>query len=317
MRRYLLRRALLALLSLWILSVFVFALLNLLPGNPGRAVLGNLADERAVRALNQELGYDQPLVTRYISWLGGVVRGDLGESYVLRESNGALIAAALWRSAKLAVVALVLVVPLSILGGVLAGLRRGRPTDRVISVMGLSGIAIPEFVSGTLLLFLFAIKVNWFPGPTPIPSGASVLTQLRYLILPAVALVIVMFGYIARMARAGTIMAEQADYTRTAILKGLPRSQVLRRYVLRNGLLPTITVIFTQIGYLIAGLTVVETTFNLPGFGRLIRDSIPQKDFPLLQSAILVVGVIYMIATFVGDVTIAALSPRIRLGDER
>lgn len=310
------RRALLALLSMWMLSVLVFGLVNVLPGNPGRAILGNFADEESVQILNHELGYDRPPAERYLTWLGGVLQGDLGESYVLHRSNNSLIAEALWRSAKLAALALILVVPLSILGGVAAGLRRGRPTDHIISVTGLSGIAVPEFVSGTVLLFVFAITLNWFPGPTPIPSGASVFTQLRYLTLPAITLVIVMFGYVARMARAGTIAAEAADYTRTATLKGLPRSIVVRRYILRTGLLPTITVIFTQLGYLIAGLTIVETTFNYPGFGRLIRDAIPQKDFPLLQSAILIVGVIYLVATLIGDLIVALLNPRIRLGGD-
>lgn len=315
MGRYVAKRVLYALVTLWVLSVAVFLMLNLLPGNPGRRILGNLADESAVQALNEELGFNDPLLTRYLRWLSGIARGDLGTSYAFDVSVNELLADAIVPSAKLALVAFVIVVPVSILAGVFAGLRKGRAADRAITVAGLSGVAIPEFVSAYLLVFVFAITLGWLPGSATAADGASVLTQVKHLLLPALTLVIVLFGYIARMSRSGTIVANESDYARTAELKGLPRRTVVRRHVLRNGLLPTVAVVFTQLGYLIAGLAVVETVFTYPGLGRLVVDAIQQRDFPLLQSTVLVVGAVYLFFTLVGDLVIAALNPRVRLAD--
>jgi peptide/nickel transport system permease protein len=198
-------------------------------------------------------------------------------------------------------------------GGVLAALYRGRLVDRSISVAGLSLSTVPEFVSGIVLIVVFAIGLKWLPVSANAPAGSSPLTQLRYLILPAIALVLILFGYIARMARAGTIEALDSDYVRTATLKGLPRPVVIRRHVLRNSLLPTITVIATQTGYLIGGLVVVETLFNYPGLGRLIFTAVTDKDFPMLEAGVLVIGVVYLVATLIADILYTVLNPRIRL----
>jgi peptide/nickel transport system permease protein len=201
----------------------------------------------------------------------------------------------------------------SILGGVVAALNRGRATDRIISVAGLSLSTVPEFVSGVVLIVVFAIGLKVLPVTASAPQGSSVLTQIKYLILPAIPLVLILFGYIARMARAGTIEALDSDYVRTATLKGLPRSVVIRRHVLRNSLLPTITVIATQTGYLIGGLVVVETLFNYPGIGRLIFTAATDKDFPMLEAGVLAIGIVYLLATLVADVLYTLLNPRIRL----
>ena len=177
---------------------------------------------------------------------------------------------------------------------------------------GLSLTSVPEFVSGIVLIVIFAIGLKWFPVTATAPPGTSPLGQLHYLILPAIPLVFVLFGYIARMARAGTIEALDSDYVRTAVLKGLPRSTVIRRHVLRNSLLPTITVIATQSGYLIGGLVVVETLFNYPGLGRLIVTAATNKDFPMLEAGVLVIGIVYLGATLIADILYTILNPRIR-----
>jgi peptide/nickel transport system permease protein len=208
--------------------------------------------------------------------------------------------------------AFVILVPLAILGGVLAAFYRGRFVDRSISVTGLSLTSIPEFVSGIVLIVVFAIGLKWFPVTATPPPGTSPLGQIHYLILPAITLVFVLFGYIARMARAGTIEALDSDYVRTAVLKGLPSSVVIRRHVLRNSLLPTITVIATQCGYLIGGLVIVETLFNYPGLGRLIFTAATDKDFPMLEAGILVIGIVYLGATLIADILYTILNPRIR-----
>jgi len=311
--QYVLKRLGLALLTLVLLSLIIFFAGSVLPGNPGREILGPFASERAVLALNHILGVDRPLITQYWSWVTGILHGDLGTSYQYRAPVSTFLFPALGRSLKLAALAFVIVVPLSILAGVLAALYRGRAIDRSISVTSLSLTSIPEFVSGIVLIVIFAIGLKWLPVTATPPPGTSPLGQLHYLILPAIPLVFVLFGYIARMARAGTIEALDSDYVRTAVLKGLPSSVVIRRHVLRNSLLPTITVIATQCGYLIGGLVIVETLFNYPGLGRLIFTAATNKDFPMLEAGVLVIGIVYLVATLIADVLYTVLNPRIRL----
>ena len=191
---------------------------------------------------------------------------------------------ALVNSLKLGILAFIIVVPLSILGGVYAALNEGSKRDRVISLGGLSATAIPDFVWAVLLILVFSLVLGIFPATATAPPGSGFLDQLYYLILPAFCLVFVLFGYIARMARAGTIEALDADYTRTAIIKGLPQRTVVRGHVLRNSLLPTIAVVATQAGYLLGGLLVIETIFNYQGIGQALYRAAVQKDFPLLQT---------------------------------
>jgi peptide/nickel transport system permease protein len=311
---YILRRLGLAVVTLWLLSVIVFFAGQVLPGDPGRAILGPLAAQSAVHALDQQLGVNQPLLTRYWSWITGVLHGNMGVSYQFRSPVAPFIGNALVNSVKLGGLAFIIVVPLSIIGGVVAALNYGRVTDRVISVTGLSATTVPEFVSGIVLIVIFGVELKWLPVSASAGAGASLGSQLDHLILPAIPLVLILFGYIARMARAGTIEALQSDYARTATLKGLKRSVVIRRHILRNSLLPTITVIATQTGYLIGGLVVVETLFNYQGIGKLIFTAATAKDFPMLEAGVLTIGVVYMVATLIADVLYTVLNPRLRLG---
>ena len=317
MATFLLKRLGLMVLTLFILSLIVFLAGQILPGDPGRAVLGNLAAPSAVHALDHQFGVDRPLITRYASWIGGAVHGNFGESYAFQAPVGPFVRAALINSLKLALLAFVIVVPLGIFGGVVAALNAGRPLDRIISVTGLSLATVPEFVSGIVLIVIFGVELKVLPVTAAAGAGASVGSQLQHLILPAIPLVFVLFGYIARMARAGTIESLNSDYTRTAILKGLPRATVIRRHVLRNSLLPTITVIATQTGYLIGGLVVVEELFNYQGIGHLIFKAAQQKDFPMLEAGILTIGVVYVLATLAADLLLIALNPRLRVGSSQ
>ena len=314
MATFLVKRLGLMVLTLIILSLIVFLAGQVLPGDPGRAILGPFAANSAVHALDASLGVNKPLVTRYLSWIGGAVHGNFGESYAFQSPVAPFIGAALENSVKLALLAFVIVVPLGIFGGVVAALNVGRPLDRIISVTGLSLATGPEFVSGIVLIVVFGVEWKLLPVTAAAGSGASVGSQFEHLILPAIPLVFVLFGYIARMARAGTIEALNSDYTRTAILKGLPRATVIRRHVLRNSLLPTITVIATQTGYLIGGLVVVEDLFNYQGIGHLIFKAAQQKDFPMLEAGILTIGVVYVLATLAADLLLIALNPRLRVG---
>ncbi len=314
MATFLLKRLGLMVLTLWVLSLIVFLAGQVLPGDPGRAILGPFAARSAVQSLDAQLGVNRPLVTRYLSWIGGLLHGNMGTSYSYRTAVEPFVRAALVNSVKLAVLAFVIVVPLGIIGGVVAALYQGRGVDRAISVSGLSLATVPEFVSGIVLIVVFGVTLKVLPVGASAGAGASAASQFRHLILPAIPLVFVLFGYIARMARAGTIEALNSDYARTAVLKGLPRATVIRRHVLRNSLLPTITVIATQTGYLIGGLVVVETLFNYQGIGNLIYKAAQAKDFPMLEAGVLVIGVVYVLATLAADLLLIALSPRLRTG---
>ena len=312
MGRFLLTRLGLAAITLFLLSVFVFLGANLLPGNVARRKLGNLADQSAVDQLNHQLGTDKPILVQYWNWITGLLHGDLGTSLSYQLPVSQLIGPALTNSVKLAAFAFVMVVPLAIVGGVVAAMKRDRLTDRIITVGGLSLAVVPEFVTGIMLILVFGLWLGLFPVSANAPDGSDILTQLKYLFLPALTLVIILFGYISRITRAGTIEALDADYTRTAVLKGLPRRTVIRRHVLRNSLLPTIAVIATQTGYLIGGLVVIETLFNYPGMGRLIFTAANDKDFPLLAASVLIVGIVFLVATLLADIAYSLLNPRIR-----
>jgi peptide/nickel transport system permease protein len=316
MGRFVGKRLALGLITLVLLSVFVFFGSQVLPGDVGRRVLGPFATQSAVDQLNHQLGTDQPVTTQYWNWVSGFVHGDLGTSVATKESVGSIVWPALLKSAKLALLAFIMVVPLGIAGGVFAALREGRLSDRTISIGGLSATAVPEFVWAVVVILVFALWIRILPATAQPPPGSGFFTQVEYLILPALCLVFVLFGYIARMARAGTIEVLDSEYTRTAIIKGLPYRTVVFKHVLRNSLLPTIAVVATQAGYLIGGLVAIELVFNYQGIGQALYRAAQQKDFPVLQSAVLVVGIVYLVATLLADIAYSLLNPRIRYGGE-
>jgi peptide/nickel transport system permease protein len=314
MRRFIINRILLSVVTLIILSVIIFLGAQVLPGNVGRKILGPLASQASVNALNSKLGTNRPLVIQYWNWISGVFRGDLGNSAVQQRPVSAILGPAILNSAKLALLAFIIVVPLAILGGVYAALKEGTARDRLISLGGLSATAIPDFVWAVLLIVVFPIGFGIFKPVATAPPGSNFFVQVYYLLLPAICLVFVLFGYIARMARAGTIEALDADYTRTAILKGLPDRAVVRRHVLRNSLLPTIAVVATQLGYLIGGLVVIEVIFDYNGLGQALFRAAQTSDLPVLESGVLIVGIVYLVATLVADILYSVFNPRVRLG---
>ena len=293
MLRYLAHRIAFGLVSLVLLSMMIFAAAQVLPGNPGRLVLGREATASAVKQFNHGLGVDRPLPVRYADWLGHAVRGDFGANYSDGRPVTDDLVPALKRSLFLALYAFILCIPVSILGGVVAAMRRGRPTDRAITVTGLSLAVIPEFVLGAILVTLFGPAfLKLFPGIAGALVGASFFTKVKSLFLPALALALVLFGYIARMARAGTIEALDADYTRTATLKGLRRRDV------------------------IGGIVAIEKLYGYPGVGFLTVQAAAIKNFPMLQACVLIIGVVYFVATLLGDLLTAALNPRVRLAKQ-
>jgi peptide/nickel transport system permease protein len=285
-----------------------------LPGDVGLTILGPYATNAQVASLDHQLGVDRPLPVQYWNWITNFVRGDWGESYLLSTPVRPMVLQRLLNSIFLAAFALILIIPISVGLGVVAALNHGKAADRLISITGLSLIGFPEFVVGVLLLVLFAVQLKWFPVSSTVPS-ANPVDIVRQLLLPAIPLMLVLFGYISRMARAGTVVVLNSNYTRTAVLKGLPEGVVIWRHVLRNSLLPTISVIFVQIGYLVGGLVVIETLFNYPGIGKLVLDSAIGHDIPMLEATVLLIALIFMVSNLVGDIVLATLNPRIRLSD--
>lgn len=312
MLRYLSARLALFVPTLFAVSVIVFLISQVLPGDVGRTILGPYASAAQVAHLDRMLGYDQSIPIRYGHWVSGFLSGAWGTSPVLQQPILPLVGERLLNSALLAAVAFVMVVPISVAAGVLAGLREGSRLDQVISLGGLTLLGIPEFVGGTLLLVVLAVELKVLPVTAQAPAGFGLVGRIHYLILPAIPLMFVLFGYIARMARAGTVDVVQTPYVRTATLKGLPRHVVVRSHILRNSMLPTVTVIGAQVGYLVGGLVVVEKLFNYPGIGNLLLTAANGHDVPVLEDVAVVLGGIYMVAILLTDLSYAALNPRIR-----
>lgn len=313
MGKYVLKRIGLALVTVFLVTAAIFFMTNILPGNPAERILGNTAERANVIALEKELGLDKPLVTRYWNWLSDTLSGNLGESVQYRAPVTEILLPSLGYSLRLAALAFVLVVPLSILGGVLAGVKRGKRVDRILTVGGLSAAVVPEFVWAVILAFVVGVQLQWLPvNAFPDTPNPGFFTVIYHLILPALALMLVLFGYISRIARAGVIEAYDSDYVRTAVLKGLTQRKAVMRHILRNALLPTIAVVASQVPYLIGGLVAVEIVFNYPGFGGLLLDSVNFRDYPVLQASVLIIGTVIVTVQLIADILFAILNPRIR-----
>ena len=313
MGRYVARRLGFMVLTLLFTSAVVFAMTQLVPGDVARILLGREADEAALENLREELGLNDPPPAQYLRWLGRFVRGEWGESFSLRAEIRPVVLSRLRNSLLLASLVLLLAVPLGIGLGVLAGLRENRLTDTLISVFTLSVVGLPEFVTGLVLIRVLAHGLGWFPASSSIPPEAPLREALPYLGLPALTATLVLLAYLVRHTRAGVVEELKRPYTRTAVLKGLPYRTVLLKHVLRNALLPTITVVALSFGWLIGGLIVVEYVFNYPGLGRLLVFAIQHKDFPLLQAITMVIVVGVVLANLAADLLYAYLNPRIRL----
>ena len=317
MARFIARRLVLALLTLWLLATLVFIIANVLPNDVGRTILGPFAPQESVNALNLRLGTDRPILVRYADSMVGLVTLNFGNSYVNGQPVLPQLLDAIGRSAKLAGLALLITIPIAITAGLYAARRRDQPVDRAIVLLGVTSSSIPEFVTGTILVVVVGVQLKLLPVIARPPSNADFLTQIRFLLLPALAMAIVYFGYIARMTRAGTIEVLQSDYTRTATMKGLTTAQTMRRHVLRNALIPTVAVIAVQIGYLFGGIIAVEKIFTYNGMGATMLFAAQRKDIPMLTTGAIIVGLVYMLATLAADLIIAWMNPRIRLDAER
>ncbi|GAB4570736.1 MAG: ABC transporter permease [Anaerolineae bacterium] len=314
MIRYILRRTLLLLVTLLVTSLIIFALTQLLPGDVARLILGRDASEQAKALFREQFGLNDPPLQQYARWLGGFVTGQWGRSFTA--GNPAVLPLVLGRlqnSLILAGYTLLLSVPVSIVLGIFAALRENTWLDGAISVGSLALIGLPEFVSGIILINIFALGLGWFESTSLVQDAHSLGDWLRILTLPALTASFVLVGYVARMTRAGMIDELKKAYVRTATLKGIPRRRVIIRHVLRNALLPTITIIAISVGWLIGGIVVIENVFNYPGLGSLLVTAVKQKNLPVLQAVVMLVVFFFAAANLIADVLYAALNPRIRL----
>jgi peptide/nickel transport system permease protein len=300
-------------ITLIAMSILIFLLVELMPGDAAQRVLGQSATPQAVAALRESMGLNDPVWVRYGRWAAGMLRGDLGTSLYMR---GVPIASIFWRkvgnSLVLALLALLFYVPLSIVFGILAGVKAGKIIDSIISFFGLATMALPEFVSGIILMTIFAVKLTWFPITSVIPIGESIWSNLNILVLPALSITLVMFGYVSRMQRASMISVMNSDYIRSAILKGLPMRKVIFKHALKNALLPTITIIGMNMGWLFGGLIVVETLFGFPGLGSLTMSAVKTQDTPLIEVCVLFITAVFVVSTAITDILYGFLNPRIR-----
>jgi peptide/nickel transport system permease protein len=312
MTGFVLRRLGFVLLTLLLSSMLVFAATHILPGDVATMVLGREASEQAKDALREELGLDKPLIVQYGNWLADFMRGDWGTSISTQEDVQSITMQRLRNSAMLAFVAFLMYVPLGIFLGALAAWRRNSPLDQVISAGSLAFVGLPEFVTAILVIGVFSRWLGWFPSSSAIPPGTSFAEALPSLILPALTVSLASLAYVIRMTRSGTAEVLQTDYVRTAYLKGLSTGRVLFGHVLRNSLLPTVTIVAAGIGWLIGGLIITESVFGYPGLGRLVLYAVQRRDLPLIQATTMLIVIIFAVANLGADIIYALLNPRIR-----
>jgi len=310
---YFVRRIGFFFLTLLLTSILIFGVTYLLPGDVTGAILGRTALPQEREQLSHELGLDQPIATQYVTWLTHFVRGDWGSSYSLKVPIAPLVLRRMQNSLQLALVALIFSIPPALALGVIAGLNENTWLDTLISVGSLILVGLPEFVTGLILINTLALQWHIFKASSAIDPDATFFEVLPQLIMPALTVAAVLMAYIVRLTRVGVITELRRNYVRTATLKGLAYWQVIFKHVLRNALLPTITVIAISLGWLIGGLVVTETVFAYPGLGLLLQRAIQDRDLPLIHAVVMVMVAVFMLANLFADLLYAYLNPRIRL----
>lgn len=309
---FVVRRVGAGLLILLVVSMLIFAGLQVLPGDAASAILGRNATPSALAELRHEMHLDRPLVERYVDWLVGILHGDLGDSATAHQPVWTLISDRVANSAVLALITVALLIPLSLFLGVLAATRAGKALDHVISTASLAVIALPEFVTGTLLALIVAVKLRWAPPVSLILPGQTPLDQPNVLILPVATLLAASLAQTIRMVRAGMIEALRSDYVQMARLNGFDERRVVLRYALRNALAPTVQVIALDVQWLIGGIIVTEYVFGYPGLGQGLAQAVSARDIPLVQSVALLLAAVFIAVNIVADLLVVFLIPKLR-----
>jgi peptide/nickel transport system permease protein len=311
MARFFLKHLLFLFITLLVVSLIVFVLTELTPGDVARKILGAYATQEQVAMLTKEMGLDRPVLVRYVEWVGNVLQGDLGMSTRFKVPVADLMFDRLRNTAMLALVAFIFIVPLAMLLGIAAGMREGSPLDRGIMLFSTVVASVPEFAMGVFLASIFVVFLGWLPGTSTLTTGGTWSVASQF-VLPVAVIVLFDLGYVVAMIRASMVEVMQRPYIRTATLKGMRFRQVVLGHALRNAMINPVTIILLQINYLITGVVVVETVFAYPGFGRLMLEAALAKDIAVVEVGALVAVFIAVLTQILGDLGYMALDPRIR-----
>jgi peptide/nickel transport system permease protein len=311
---FILRRVLLGLLTLFLVSLVVFAATQALPSDPARAILGRTATPESLKALREQLNLNHSVVSQYTHWLGGIFTGDLGNSLAARgEPVTKVLGKRLENSAVLVLLAAVISIPLSVLLGVISARRRDGPLDHSMSLVLLALAALPEFVVGIALVLLFATRVfHVLPAVSLIPPDSSPWQNLKELVLPTVTLVLAVSPYVARIMRASMVEVLESDFVEMARLKGMPERHVLWRHAVPNAIAPAIQVIALNLAYLAGGIVIVEYVFAYPGIGSALVDAVANRDLPIVQALAVLIAAVYVGCNLLADISTILVSPRLR-----
>jgi peptide/nickel transport system permease protein len=312
MTTYILRRLAQAVPVLFVVSLIVFFLMRLIPGDPALALMGQEATEEQLAAVREAWGLDQPLHMQYVYWLGHLVTGDLGVSYFSRMPVANLIGQTLPSTVELALVSMVIALVIAIPTGILAAVRRGSLLDALASTVILFGISFPDFWLGILLILLFAVTLEWLPPLGHTPLMTSPVDNIRFIVLPALTLGLILAAPIMRFLRAGMLDVLNEDYIRVARSKGLGERLVIVRHALKNAAIPTVTMVGVQLASLLGGTAIIETVFAWPGIGWLTVNAVYQRDYAVIQAVVMLVAVFFVAVNLIVDLIYAWLDPRIR-----
>lgn len=306
------RRIVMSAVTLLLVSAFIFFILEILPGDVATRILGRDATPESLEVLREQLGLNQPALTRYLHWLGGLLAGDLGKSLVSSRSVSEVLAPRIFNTVALSAYAFMLYLPLTVVPAIVQALTRDRAPDHALSVVTLVLLSLPDFLLGTILLLAFVLWIPVLPAISLVDETSSFSEYIRAMTLPAATLAIVMAVYAVRMLRDNLIEVLDSDYVRMAELKGLSRRRVLLRHALPNALVPTLNVTALNLAYLIGGVVVVEKVFSYPGFGTLLVDSLQLRDLPVIEATVMIAALVYVAANLVADIAAILLNPRLR-----
>ncbi|MDU3125263.1 MAG: ABC transporter permease [Finegoldia magna] len=313
MIKYAIKRVLNVIPILFVVSIVVFMIIHLTPGNPATQILGMQASKEQIEEFNEKAGLNDPIIKQYGKWIKNAIKGDLGESYFMDESVGEAIGSHFRPTLSLAIFSEILSIIIGIWMGIASANKKFKTKDKFLSTLSLIALAIPTFVSSLILALIFSIKLRIFPvaGYEPLSSGLS--THLKFLILPGVALAIPNIAVIMRITRSSIINTLKKDYIKTQIMKGQNKRKIIAKHALKNSMLPIITLIGQSFGALITGAIVVESVFNIPGLGQLLINSIQRRDIQMIQGMVLTISVVYVMINLIVDLLYMVIDPRINL----
>ncbi len=297
---------------LLMVSVLIFVGTQILPGDVAQSILGQSATPQALANLREELGLNQPAYLRYVQWLGGLLQGDLGTSLTNGRDIGEAIGQRFGNTLFLASCAALIAVPLAILLGLISVLYRNRWPDKLISIIALASISVPEFLIGYILMFYIGVQLGWAPSVSMVTEGMPFFARLHAIALPVAVLVLVVLAHMMRMTRAAILNVMQSPYIETAELKGLGMFRIIRKHAFPNAIAPVVNVVMLNLAYLVVGVVVVEVVFVYPGMGQFLVDHVAKRDVPVVQACGLIFASVYILLNMVADIVSIMANPRLR-----